>query len=314
MIVLFLLVVLIAFLILAEKLFEQTNYYKNKEDETEKFKGEDECVSLVNTGSTFAFYGIDYGLCGTKGLNLAMKPQPLEKDFLMLKHFENRYEKGATIFIVISDLAFAKVAYAEKDTNNKYYKVLGKKEIANYSLSAASQEKYLPVTKNWKNFLRRFHDVKRINDYKVNVNENDYEAVEADAYKRCSAWEKEFGLTNLRDARQADRFKEEFAYTTTIVSQMIDWCLEKGFYPVLVNLPVTTQMENFFSEEFLDAFYYNNIKKANIKDVPFIDLTNTARLNDWFLYLDSCRLNGAGRKIITTHLLRQLETLRNDKE
>ena len=95
------------FLFVSEKVFEKTNYFKKNYSETDKLKGKDK-VDYVNTGSTFAFYGIDYESVRVKGLNLALRPQSLEADFNLLKHYEGRYNKGATVFLVISDLAFAK--------------------------------------------------------------------------------------------------------------------------------------------------------------------------------------------------------------
>ena len=294
---------IVAVLIVSEKVFEQTNYYKNNYGSTEKLKGTKK-VDFVNTGSTFAYYGFDYEAVRVKGLNLALCPQSIEQDFKMLKHYENRYNPGATIFIVISDLAFAKKGYKETKTSEKYYKVLDMNEIDDYNPLKAIRAKYLPVLYCWKNFLRFYKDIEPDNEYKLKVNENDREAVEADANKRCKAWMHEFNFTDLSDAFQGKRFDDAFAYTTTIVEKMITWCKEKGFNPVIVNLPVASEMICNFSQEFLNAFYYENIKKI-VQEcrVEFIDLQKNEKLSNYLLYLDSCRLNKIGREIITKLLL-----------
>lgn len=306
-IIVIIIVLVIIFLFVSERTFERTNYYKMNYSETDKLKGEDK-VDYVNTGSTFAYYGIDYEWSGVKGLNLALCPQPLESDFKMLKHFEGRYNKGAVIFIVVSDLAFAKKGYLERQINEKYYRVLKASEIEAYNLFKALKAKYLPVLYSWKNFLRFHWDVRPNHEYELRVNENDREAVEADAYKRCQLWMHEFGLDNLSDAKQGEKFKDVFEYTTGVVKEMISWCRERGYKPILVNLPVTAEMESSFSESFLQAFYYDHINKAG--NAPFIDLQANARLADYLLYLDSCRLNRAGRQVITKILLREADKLK----
>lgn len=302
--------ILVMGLLILEKLFEKTNFYADKYLETDKLKG-DEKVDFVNTGSTFAFYGLDYKLCGVKGLNLALRPQVVEADFRMLKHFEYRYNKGATVFIVISDLAFAKKEYADAEINDRYYKFLSSGEIKEYNCFRMIRAKYFPVLYSWKNALRFCRDIKRDNEYEIKVNENDTEAVEADAYKRCKAWQEEFGLTNLSDGSQGIRFKDVFSYTTEVVANMISWCTERGYKPVLVNLPVAEKMSNHFSNEFMNAFYYDNIKKAidksGAENVLFIDFQENKKLSDYFLYLDSCRLNKSGREIITRLILQRME-------
>lgn len=299
-------IVIVVFFIISEKIFERTNFYKNNYLETDKLKGTSK-VDYVNTGSTFAYYGIDYEYAGVKGLNLALCPQSIEFDFNMLRHFESRYNKGAVVFIIISDLAFAKRGYKEAKTVEKYYKVLSIGEIKRYNLFKALRAKYLPVLYSWKNFLRAFRDVNISNDHELMVNENDKEAVEADAYKRCKAWVQEFGLDNLSDMEQGEKFRESFEFNTSIVSRMAAWCKERGYKPVLVNLPVSSEMINGFSKEFLDVFYYENIKKFD--DVPFIDLQAEEKLSDYLLYTDSCRLNKPGRGIITKLLIRKVEEL-----
>ncbi len=298
----------IAFLLISEKIFEGTNYYKNADDEFAKLKGDGK-VDFVNTGSTFAFYGIDYGSCGVNGLNLALIPQSIENDFRMLKHYEHRYHDGAWVLIAISDLAFAKKGYTQARAVEKYYKLLKPGELGAYHALRAARAKYLPVAYSWKNFLRFCRDVKRDVEYGSRVNEHDEEGVAADAYKRCMAWAQEFSLSDFQDGSQADKFIDSFKYTTQTVSEMIAWCLEKGYRPVLVNLPVSSQMLVNFSGEFLNAFYYDNIKAANQKKVPFIDLQEDPLLSDYLLYLDSCRLNKAGREVVTRLLLRQVGLL-----
>lgn len=296
---------IIAFLIIAERVFEGTNYYKKNYTQTDKLRGTEK-VDYVNTGSTFAYYGIDYESAGVSGLNLALCPQSIAADFRMLKHYENRYNPGAAVFIVISDLAFAKKGYTETQTTDVYYKVLDMSEIGGYNPFKAIRAKYLPVLYSWKNFLWFHWDIKPDREYECTVNENDREALEAEALRRCQSWMQEFCLKNLNDASQGQKFADEFAFTSNIVKEMVVWCQEKGLNPVLVNLPVATEMESCFSQDFLNAFYYDHIHQV-VRDtgVKFVNLQKKEKLDDYLLYLDSCRLNKMGREIITRLLINE---------
>lgn len=297
---------LVLALIIAEKVFERTNFYKQNYSETDKLHGVSK-VDYVNTGSTFASYGLDYSLAGMKGLNLALSPQSLVNDYKMLKHFANHYNPGATVFITIADLAFAKHGYTESKVEDKYYKIFSRSEIEKYNLLKSLRARYFPVLYSWKNFLRFYRDVRLNRDRDVCVNENDLEAVSADAYKRCNAWKKEFALDNLQNGEQGRKFLNEFTYTCEIVANMIKWCRENDLKPVLVNLPVTRELAENFSKEFLDVFYYDHIYKLTQEfNVKFIDLQKYDKLTDYLLYLDSCRLNKAGREIVTKLLLAEV--------
>ncbi len=300
-------VLIITFLIVAEKMFEKTNYYKKNYREIDKLK-DDYKVDYVNTGSTFAFYGIDYQALGIKGVNLALCPQSLASDLKMLKHYEYRYNPGAVVFIVISDLAFAKDGYTEARIMDKYLKVLSMKETGTYNLFRVVRAKFFPVLYSWKNFLRFYRDIRPNNELQCKVNENDREAVEADANIRCLSWMQEFGLNNLSDGTQGRKYEKAFDYTTNIVKEMVIWCQNKGYLPVIVNLPVTKEMERQFSQEFLDAFYYNHLDRI-IQDtgVKCIDLQKNEKLSDYLLFLDSCRLNKAGREVVSRILLKSIE-------
>lgn len=296
-------VLVLLFLWLSERVFERTNYYKRFYGQNEKFK-KNQKVDYVNTGSTFASFGIDYDSAKESGLNLALCPQSIEYDFKMLKHFESRYNPGAIVFIVISDLAFAKEKYNEKQYYEKYYSILSMDEVEHPNVLKTIRAKFFPILYNWKNFLRFYKDVSPYNEYKLSVNENDREYIEAEAFARGQSWIQEFGITNLNDNNQAKAFKASFSYNVKIVGEMISWCTERNYKPVIVNLPVSAEMEALFSKEFLDAFYYDQINAIlNTYKVSFIDLQHNPKLSDYLLYIDSCRLNKVGREVVTKLLI-----------
>jgi len=295
-------------LVVIEIVYEKTNYYRNINEEFQKFKSPKK-VNIVNTGSTLAFFGIDYHICDLAGLNLSLKPQSLEKDYMMLRHFSRLYNKNAIVLIVISDLAFGVSKYSDLVSEKKYYKIFCRKEIQDFSLLTALCVKYFPVTQNWRNIVRFLRDVPKNFDYELKVNENDREAVEGDAYIRCQNWCKEFNLEDLKSDIIPNTYKEKFDITCQIVSEMIEWCLSHGLRPVLVNLPMSSEMNSFFSKEFLNVFYYNNIAKANKHKIPFIDLSNEKMFSDYLLYIDSVRLNRVGREIVTKRIIFELKKM-----
>lgn len=300
-------IALCGFIILNE-LYKRTNDYRNKENQFKKFNTNYE-VSIINTGSTFAEYAYDYNSECIKGLNLALSPQCLLYDCKMLKNYKNLYCEGATVLITISDLAFGVIEYNSNNYKNKYYKLLKPKYLGTFPYLKIIRNKYFPVTLDYKNYVRFLKDKKIQNDFNIKVNESDIDHVKADAYSRCKNWCREFQLSNLKDPNIPQRYEEIFNKTISIVSVMIEWCLENGYKPVLVNLPISNELNSYFSEEFLKVFYYNNIEKANTRVVPFIDLNKEEKLRNYLLFLDSCRLNKSGRQIVTKVLIKKLKDL-----
>jgi hypothetical protein len=290
-----------------EKLYEHTNHYKNQFDQFRKIK-KNKKVDIVNTGSTLAYFGIDYDSCYLNGLNLSHKPQSLEYDLKLLKHFAYALQKNAIVLIIISDLAFGLTKYENKN-NEKYYRILNSYEIEEYSLWTAIKIKLFPVTQHWKNIFRFLRDVPRDREYEQCVNENDYEAVEADALKRNNNWCKEFNLPNLSSTHISTDYQHKFDITCGYVQEMIEWSIKNNFHPILVNLPISSAMRSFFSKEFLDVYYYNNIIRANTMNIPFIDLWHDERLQNYLLYIDSIRLNRAGREIVTKIIINEIKKM-----
>lgn len=313
MVLCFILGILLLLLIICEKLYESTNHYHNYISQFSKFKTINTKFDYINTGSTFAYYGLNYNLANVQGLNLALKPQSLKMDFVMLKHFRKYYNDGAIVYIVISDLAFCLNNYSDS-VNNKYYNILDKTEIPNYSFLKHIREKYFPVLHEWKNCFRFLKDVMPDESYQYLVNPNDEEWIEADANKRCESWCTEFQIDNMRDVKITPEISKAFISNQKTVTSIIEWCLHEGLNPIIVNLPITNELKACFSNDFLYEYYYKNILSANKENVPFIDFFLEEKLSYYFLYVDSARLNKPGREIITNIIIkRTADILKNEK-
>lgn len=55
---------------------------------------------------------------------------------------------------------------------------------------------------------------------------------------------------------------------------MIELALEHKLRPVIVSTPHSDALNRHFSDEFVDAMLYQNVKKANKRDVPYFDYRN----------------------------------------
>jgi len=84
-------------------------------------------------------------------------------------------------------------------------------------------------------------------------------------------WIKQFELEDTIKNNFSDKILKNFERTTNLVTEMIDYCLKNNFRPVLVTTPVSEILNNRMSNEFIQSFLCNNIKKANIQNVPFLD-------------------------------------------
>ena len=91
---------------------------------------------------------------------------------------------------------------------------------------------------------------------------------------------------------------------------MIQFCIDKGFKPVLVVTPVSKAMNECISDAFIKKVLFDNIKLANKQGVPFFNYLKDERFQDISLYANNADcLNARGRKLFTKVLLNDTQNL-----
>jgi len=269
----------------------------NKKDIQKFVAGVPGGLEIVNTGSTFALHGFDYVYFDKRGFNFALAPQPMSYDYKILNQYKSSINKNAVVVIVVCPFAFCVPDYESDDNNYKYYHFLDKGNIIGYTRKKEFYLKFCPlilkpdyaVTKVKsvvKSIMKHVRKRRRISQ--------DY--IKKSAMARIGDWKEEFGLSNTSDCEPDEQLKAAFKITTDYLRKMLDICAENGFRPVIINMPACKEESDEFSDEFIERFYNQNVRNANIYNAPVIDYFRDSRLHDHSLYMNADCLNEKGRR------------------
>jgi len=121
---------------------------------------------------------------------------------------------------------------------------------------------------------------------------------------------RQFGLIDTILVEFPNNIIKNFEKMVELVTNMITYCLENNFRPILVTPPSSEILNKRLFNKFLQSFLYNNINKANIQNVPFLGYMEDKRFKDYKLYINSDFLNKTRRDKFTDVLIKDLELLR----
>jgi hypothetical protein len=315
MIYILILVFIIVFLFL-NILYKNTNYFKNQFLQIEKFKNVPNSLDIINTGSSYAKYAFDYGVTSLSGYNFALQPQSLSYDLKILKKYTPNLEKGCVILITLPNLVFGFLNYDNDNANTKYYCFLDPKEIIHYSKLKYFTRIIFPILTAKRSIGHIIKDVLRDDSYNQSSNLMTKAQAEKDAFLRVEGWKKQFGLDSTITCNYPEELKKMFLATTKLVTEMIDYCLENDFRPVIIIPPTSEIINAMLSKEFMQGCLYDNICKSNEKSIPVLDYLYDERFQDYKLYLNSDFLNKTGREKFTQTVigdLKKMELIRGEE-
>lgn len=310
-IILSILVILLIVLLIINYLYKKTNYYKNFISNIQKFiDGVDNEIELASFGSSYAKYGIiKEEIKNLKAFNFGIQPESINYDFKMIKMYKNNLKENCIVILNIPNLVFTFVEYKSERSNTKYYYFLDKKYINNYKKYKHFLNIHLPVLKD--PFLIRYilKDT-RIDNYEKRENTKlDEKGVEKEANLRIGGWKNNANISNTIDDNVSNEIKETFKKTQKILEDMIEYCIENKFRPVIVIPPVSEILSEKLSEKFLKTYLFDNIQIANKRKIPVLNYLNKEEFKDYKLYINSDFLNLKGRKILTKTILEDLKKL-----
>lgn len=255
-------------------LFIHTNYYKNLcifENRIDKNNIPDS-LTMVNLGSGYARFSFEYKLCSINGYNFAQSPQSLWYDYMILKQFTGSLAKGCFVFINLPVFIFSFENYRELKYNAKYYFSLDRGYIKNYSTAKKILCTRLPAFLYGMKAAHILFDVKPEDVLSYDKCIIPTEQIPAYVTEHYEVWKEQFALKDTVHAQSALHLADSMSKVRKLLSEMIDYCLAHDFRPVLVTSPLCREMNEKFSREFLDAVFYDNLKAANGKNIPYIDL------------------------------------------
>ncbi len=260
----------------------------------------------VAFGSSYCRYGIDFG--DYNGYNFGYSSQFFYYTEKMLKEYtKDCLKPGGVVFLIIADLVFAETGKGMPGSNN-YISILSTKSLGDeFSFFKYIRIARFPLLFNPKLIKSCLFCVLKGNQdkyYALTHNELSEEKVDAAAKKRCDDWCNQFGLKNTFSSSIPTRLEDNFIRSRALLTSMIQFCLDSGFRPILVVTPVSNKMNANMSDEFINKVLFENIQKANIQNVPFLNYLKDSRFQDPVYYGNNADfLNSTGRKFFTRILL-----------
>lgn len=282
-------------------LYLRTNHSRNFFENADKFvAGVPEGLHMVATGSSYAKYAVDFSL-DTDKFNFGVAPQSLHYDYKILRQYQEHMAENCIVLIVLCPLGFGKLDFPEDVYNYKYYKFLKPEYILHYRWRTYVSHILFPLLATPRLVRYIWKDVKYMNP--MELGEIDEERVKSEADTREKGWCNEFSIANLKEVRVSSEMEAILNKTGEILEDMVDFCNQKGFQPILVIPPVSGELTGHFSKEFLDAYLYRNIKRVRNKVKGVLDYWNEEEFMDCHLYFNSDFMNKTGRKLFTKRLM-----------
>lgn len=258
-------------------------------------------LDVVNLGSTTANAGFVYPKDTLKGFNMAMSPQTFVGDYEILRNYSCFLKEGATVIIPLCP--FSSLGGYDEDLPDKYYSILNI-----VSFPHASFLRQQRVSDMRLNPIKYFPLIQLFPRWKKRNSILREEQFEKDAQKYMNSWKKQFSIYNWDNPLSIVN-QDAFHDSAVQLGKIIDYCLNHSFKPVLVLPPVTKELSNYFTPEMEDKFIYSFVKKANIKNIPFLNYFKDKRFAETSLFQDSFTLNNVGAERFTFQVLTDLKII-----
>ena len=312
-------------------LYIHGSYYTDVYGEVQKFKDVPYHISFANFGTSHGLAAFRYDEDDKDSFNFALSGEDIYHDFQTLKQFSDHLDKGCIVTIPVSYFSFC--LSTEEPSQKRYYMYLDKEYIRDFSYETLINSKYVPVLRsieylfkdligdqqlNVENFmdepgtkqkgminasllnvissnLIKNNATKNIatNDQTEDITARESKISELDqhAVTRAESWRS--GRMVLGQA-----YMEE---NTTLLTEMINYCREHEFTPVLITIPVYHSLTEAFTEEELDKYYFSNID-ATVKatGVQYIDYSKDERfIFDPTYYSNSDHMSAVGGDVFS---------------
>lgn len=261
-------------------------------------------LEIINLGSTYARYAFDnYSNLGIRGFNFALEHQTLDYDLRILQYYSNCL---ADRCIVIIPVAACLMLYMDEgSTDLQYYTLFRRSDIPRFSLKTYLLSK-MPLLKDSKKILNLLkHEV--LGKTKKEYISHDKEQLTSNMHKLINVWKNLFSLDDLKDISDlSNRNKQALLHTRNKLKEIVGYCLEKGFRPIIIIPPFSEYLNQFFSDEFVNEILIKNLTEIDAK-IPIFDYRKDALFQDNRFFSDGgFRLNFWGSEVFMKKFLNDL--------
>lgn len=294
-------------LIVLNVLYTNTNFYRSM-NELYFLKNHPQQIELLNLGNSHEKAGLRYSRFydGTAH-NFATSSQPFFYDYNVLRHVSDSIAPGATVIIPVSyfDWFYNWQRLFTEDVaayNKRYYSMLPPQYMFNYDFEEHVKYGILPVLTAKENlkYIREDISLPQLDAPDMRMVGDNIERV---ARYKANSWK-----TEVMAQANTPAWEQAIADNSASFRQIVQYCYEQGWTPVVVSLPVTDQLTALFSEEFMAEF--DAVTKENVSAFPellYFDYSRDSRFSSNLeFFRDSDHLNSAGGDALTQQLLLDL--------
>lgn len=297
-------------------LYKRTNDYKNRLVTIRDYEnGVPMNIKVAAFGSTYGKYAFNsLADMGVNGFNFCLEAEPLQCDLKLIKKYASHLSPDCIVFI---NLAACVACCKEEDVvvlnADNYYKLFNSSDLPNsikYSIKHRLKY-YLPVgIKSVKKFGRIILDTPLIN----NVADRHPVSVSDDEARKnmqimANGWINMFHLRDLKDKDIPADIQHRITDNEKTLNKIIYYCQSKGWRPVIVVPPASSELNGYFSDAFINKVLTNIINNSiKGKSVPVFNFLKAEEFqHNWTLFCDGgFRLNKYGSKKFIRQLCGQM--------
>lgn len=262
-------------------------------------------LQVVNLGSNSGKYAFLYEGLNVRGMNWAVGPQSLEHDYNILKNYFSYLHENAIVIITLCPFSSLKSFYS-KDSNLKYYTFLHPATIIDFDEQErikALRIKASPIREIPLICIKR-----TVKEILCCVFRHKAVCVdfELHAQQFLKMWKEQFGIKDL-DAPLSDVQRCDQKERIEILSEMIDFCIERELRPILVMPPIYHTLAQKLSPKCRTNYIYSFVKEANSHNIPFLNYMDDLRFQKEKYFQNSFFMSRAGAKVFTGTVLKELK-------
>lgn len=267
-------------------------------------------LQVVNTGSGSGVHNFCYDDLPIKGFNFALGPQSLVHDFNIIKNYFSYFEKGCTILIPICPFSGMVVKY-NKAHNFKYYPMLHPATIDHFEESERTlayktlKDPLGTLSLTCIKGILRADVVPKLKNF---IHRTNKPSIKKTADDMMRGWMKQFSIRNLNDPI-SEAHKQDLQYRKKTLGEMLDFCIERGFRPVVVIPPMHPLLSVKFPKTFESQYIVPMIEEAELRGVLSIDYMRDNRFFNDSLYETALFLNKKGAKTFTKQVLSDIKLI-----
>jgi hypothetical protein len=310
-------------LLVVNHLYKETWFFKNYMNARGEMLGLPQGTVLVALGDSHERDGLSFkNTLEGKAHNLALGSQSPHYDFALLQENADKLAPGAVVLIPFSfytlETDFPRF-YEEIGGayNSRYYSILrDKTQIIDYSLEDDLLYNYLPILTAKENLRYLLADMEPPgeegkNDGTSEADGDDVAKMSAEELAAIVEHKATSWIDNVMVPEEEVSLREKVvAENLSIYQEMIDFCHERGFTPVLLISPNTTQLIERLGPQRTERFYaHTDILRAANPEVPFLDYLQDERIvKDIGNFKDADHLNANGARLYTSLVLEDLNS------